>query len=55
MRFIGASNEAHLFVYLHDYRCQPKHKKSTKETLNFGNVNFQPKTLRLMYVLVAAV
>ena len=44
------SSEARLFAYLHDGRCQPKKKKDTGETLNFGSVNFQPKARLLHYL-----
>lgn len=36
----GISGEGWLFAYLHDGRCQPKKKKNSGETLNFGSVNF---------------
>ena len=42
--------EGRLFAYLHDGRCQPKKKKSSGETLNFGSVNFQAKTRCQMYL-----
>lgn len=38
LRSAGTSGEGRLFVYLLDGRCQPK--KDTRETLNFGSVNF---------------
>lgn len=51
MRSAGTSGEGRLFAYLHDGCYQPKKKKATSETLNFGNVNFQSKAHCLMYVL----
>ena len=42
--------EGRLFAYLHDGRCQPKKKKSTGETLNFGSVNFQAKSRLQRYL-----
>lgn len=50
MRSAGTRGKVHLFAYLHDSLCQPNHKKSTGEIMNFGSVNFQLKELRLMYV-----
>lgn len=49
LRSVGASGEGRLFAYLHDGRCQPKKKKSTGEMLNFGGINFQPKSRFLRY------
>ena len=46
LRAAGTSGEGRLFAHLHDGRCQPKKKKSTSEALNFGSVNFQPRTRR---------
>lgn len=46
---MASDEEARFFAYLHDERCQPKKKKDTSETLNFGSVNFQPKTRHLKY------
>ena len=46
----GEVGEGRLFAYLHDGRCQPKKKKSTGETLNFGSVNFQAKSRLQMYL-----
>ena len=42
--------EGRLFAYLHDGRCQPKKKKNSGETLNFGSVNFQPKSRLQRYL-----
>ena len=51
LRSAGASDgEGRLFAYLHDGRCQPKKKKDTGETLNFGSVNFQTKSRLLQYL-----
>ena len=50
LRAAGSSAEGRLFAYLHDGRCQPKKKKNTGETLNFGSVNFQAKTRCQMYL-----
>ena len=46
--------EGRLFAYLHDGRCQPKKKKDTGETLNFGSVTFQPKLRYLHYLPIPA-
>ena len=50
LRAAGASSEGRLFAHLHDGRCQPKKKKNTGETLNFGNINFQPRPRCQMYL-----
>ena len=51
LRSAGASDDnGRLFAYLHDGRCQPKKKKETGETLNFGSVNFQTKSRLLQYL-----
>lgn len=50
LRAAETSGEGRLFSYLHDGRYQPKKKKSTGDTLNFGSVSFQPKARCQMYV-----
>ena len=53
-RVAADGGEGRLFAYLHDGRCQPKKKKNSGETLNFGSVNFQPKTRCQMYLPTSA-